>query len=254
MGVGVLDLVGVVEEVVPDRFVVGPVGGDAVDVGELLATLVHARLEFVVAVRLGRAIPETPGFALGCGFDEIDEIGRVVILRDTVGGGFELVLVVADPGDAAGFAVGIVGDPRSPSLAGDAHVPTLLHQDLGPAFELGGKHRHVVPRLLELPRMTSRQDDGPRGRALRHRCVGPSEEHPFLRDPVEARRLHPGRSISPRMGTPVVRDGEEEVRRRGIGSLRDRGDGEECQDRPELEIGRDFHFSQPNRLAPAFSS
>ena len=39
MGVGVLDLVGVVEDVGADGGVVGPEGGDAVNVGKFLAAL-----------------------------------------------------------------------------------------------------------------------------------------------------------------------------------------------------------------------
>ena len=88
--VEVLHLEGVVEQVVADRVVVGPEGGHAVDVGELLAALGDAGAKLVRTVRLGAAVPEAPRLAGGRGIEEVLEICRVIIVADAAGGRREL--------------------------------------------------------------------------------------------------------------------------------------------------------------------
>ena len=132
MFVRVLDLVGIVEHVGADGLVVRPVGGDAWDVGELLAAFPDAGLELILAVRLQCAVPEAPGFPVRIVIEEINEVRGVVGGRDAGGLGLELALVIGDAGDEAVSPGRILRHARLPAFAGDADVPAVFHERLRP--------------------------------------------------------------------------------------------------------------------------
>ena len=70
----------------------------------------------------------------------------------------------------------------------------------------------MIGRLLELPRVSSRQDGGPGGGALGIRRISPVEEDSLLGQAVEGGRLDPFAPIGAGMPeAPVVRNGEEDV-------------------------------------------
>lgn len=99
--VHVFAFIGVVEYVGADGFVVRPVGRDFVDVRGFLAALFDAGLELAATVRFERAIPEALWFGVGIVFEEVGEIGGVVVVRDARGRGFEFPPVVGDAGNEA---------------------------------------------------------------------------------------------------------------------------------------------------------
>ncbi len=210
--VGVLHFEGVVEHVVADFFGVGPVGGHAVDVAEFFAAFVDAALVFVTAMGLGAAIPEAPGFAGFSGVEERVEIGSVIVVAHGFGRRWGFVLVEGFAGDEAGFAGGVVGDARAPAFAGDAHVPAFFGKDFGPAFEFGGEHGHVIAGFFELPSVAPGEHDGAGGGAFGDGGVGVFEEQPFFGDAVKGGCRNPRGAIGSCVRTPVVGDGEEDVR------------------------------------------
>jgi hypothetical protein len=81
----VLNFEGVVQDIVTNDLGVGPVGGDAVEVGELFAAFTDPGLVLVTAVGFERAEPEAPGCAGWCRVEEIGEIGGVIVGGDALG-------------------------------------------------------------------------------------------------------------------------------------------------------------------------
>ena len=218
VAVEVFDLIGVIQHVVADRFVVGPEGGDAVDVAGLLAAEAGAGAGFVVAVRLDGAEPEEPRLA-GLGLlQEGLEVGAVIVVRDAGRRGLGLLLVELLAGHRAGRAVGLERQSGRPDFArGGVSVAVLLEQ-VGEDDMLGGEDALVVGGGAEEPRVASGEDGRTRGRALRRRCVGVEEEQTLLGDAIEVRRLDPRATVGAGMAAaPVIGRDEEHVRTRRFG-------------------------------------
>ena len=235
VAIEVLDLVGVVEEVVAHGGVVGPKRGDAVDVGELFAALFHAGAEFVIAVRLSGAVPKNPRLIGGSGGEEVVEVGGVIGGIDAGSRGWGAARVEGAAGHGAGFAVIGASDAGAPALGGVADEPAVFGEGLAPAFELGGEIREVVGGGFELPRITAREDASAGGRAFGVGRVGAGEKNAVAGDAIEVRRAHPRRTIRAGVDTPIVGDGEEDVGR-AIGGAQQHATQQ--QERKELHGGK----------------
>ena len=255
MSVEVLDLEGVVEQVVADGFIVGPIAGDAVDVGEFFPALGHAGAELVGAMRLDRAIPKAPRRVRRRGGEEVCEIAGVVVVADFARGRLGLAGVEGFAGQLARVAVRIFRHARRPAFHRVADEPAVLGERLAPAFELGGEIRDVIRRRLELPRIAPRENARARRRTLGVGRVGVREQQTRARHAVEGGRLHPAGPVRAGVKAPIVSDGEEDVRRRGFGGGGGRGDGGGCEEprcgeqraEPEKGVGLCESSCRPHR-------
>ena len=227
MPVEVFDLERVVEQVVAHRVVVRPVGGHAVDVAQLLPALRHTGAELVAAMRFNRAIPKRPRLVRRGGVEEVGEVRGVVVVADAGGGRWGFVRVERLAGHLPRLSQRVGRDAWPPALHRVADGPAVLRERLAPAFELRREVADVVRGLLELPGVAAREDARAGRRALGVRCEGAGEQDAFLRHAVEVRGLHPARAVSARVRAPVVRDGEEDVRR----ALGGAGGGREANER-----------------------
>ncbi len=213
--VEVLDLESVVEHVGAHRLGVRPVRRHGVDVRRLPAWLAHPCAVLVGAVGFEAPVPEREGLTLGARIQEGCEVGRVVVVRDVLGGGRRLVLLVGRPRQLTRLSVDLPGPARSPALAGVAHVVAVVGQSLRPGPVLLREIRPVIRRRPELPGVPTGEDDRPGRGALGVRGVGASEQHPLPRHPIEARCAHPGRPVRTHVGVgDVVGHREEDVGRR----------------------------------------
>ena len=165
--VEMLNLDRVIQHVVADHVVVRPILRHAVDVRELLA---HAPADtgLVAAMRLGCPVPKRPRLALGRvrGGEKLGEVAGVVVVGNRPCRWLGLLLLPRLAGDLSRLAVGVVGVARPPAFAGVAGRVAVGLEQFHPAAELGREKRHVVSRLLELPRVAPGQDDRPRRGAL----------------------------------------------------------------------------------------
>ena len=165
--VEMLHLDRVIQHVVADHVVVRPILRHAVDVRELLA---HAPADtgLVAAMRLGCPVPKRPRLALGRvrGGEKLGEVAGVVVVGNRPCRRLGLLLLPRLAGDLSRLAVCVVGVARPPAFAGVAGRVAVGLEQFHPAAELGREKRHVVSRLLELPRVAPGQDDRPRRGAL----------------------------------------------------------------------------------------
>jgi hypothetical protein len=87
VGVEMLHLERVVEQIGPRLWSVGPMRRKRPDVVRDFAALGHAGAGFIGAMRLRAAVPEEPGGARRGRIEKIDKVGGVVVARDARGGG-----------------------------------------------------------------------------------------------------------------------------------------------------------------------
>ena len=201
----------VVEHVVADRFVVRPKSGNFVDVRQFLSRLYTASV-FIPAMRFGRSEPKGPGSVFRSLLEELDEVGRVVVVGNGLCGRLRLVSRKRNAGKLARFAFFVPGDSRSPSFARIADFISVLGQGFDPTPIFGREKILVVGRFFQLPRVASGQDDGSGGGALGIRRVGPTEENAFAGHPIEGRGLHPFAAINSGMSeTPIIGNGEQNI-------------------------------------------
>ncbi len=220
MVVVMLHLNGIIEHV-PARFgIVRPESRHLIDVAELLA---HAQAHafFVGAMRLVRAKPKTPRLALRRGLQKLLEVARVITIAHRLGRRLGETLVDGCAGDQPALAVGVIGNARPPTLAGDGGGVAVGGKHFHKAAELGRENIHVIRRLLELPRVTASENGRPRRRALGVGRVRAREKNPLPRHAIKRRRLHPLAPIRSGMPeAPVIGNGEEDVGPlRGCGNL-----------------------------------
>ena len=218
---------------------VGPEGGDAVDIGEFLAALFKAGAEFIAAVRFEGAGPKGPRFAGGSGGEEVVEVGGVVVFADLGGGGFLFAGVEGFTGELAGLAFEVFGDAGAPALAGVADGPAVFGEGLAPALEFDWEKTEVVGGFLELPGIAAGEDGGAGRGALGVGRVGVLKQNAVTGDAVEGGRLDPRRAISAGVRAPVVGDDEEDVGwsrgRGGRGRRGSRGESGERKKEGERE-------------------
>ncbi len=219
--VEMLDLEGVIEDVVAHDFGVGPKGGKFLYFADVPAVLRRAGPVLVAAVRLEAAVPKAPRRAARLRIEKVAEVGGVVVAADARGGRGLLALREGRAGQLPGPAVAFANDAGRPALAGHAREVAVFGERLDIRRELFGKKRHMVARLFQLPSVAPGQDAGPRGRALGVGRIGPVKKHAFARHAVEARRIDPGRSVGAHVREGrVVGNGEEDIR-----ALLGRGEG-----------------------------
>ena len=150
MGVVMLNLDRVIKHVPARLGIVRPEHRHVVDVAQFLAhPQAHAFL--VGAMRLGRAIPKTPRLAFWCRGQKVSKVAGVIIGRDRLGGRLGFASRPSFAGNRATPAVGVIGNARPPTLAGEAGRVAISRQHLHKAAELGRENVHVIGRLLELP-------------------------------------------------------------------------------------------------------
>jgi len=125
------------------------------------------------------------------------------------------LLLIGFAGELAGFAGCVVSDTRSPAFAGEADEPAVLHQHFRPTLELRWKHREMVASLLKLPEVPAGENDGARRCAFGHRRVGVLEQQALVCNAIKRGRLDPWRAVNSSVGSPVIGDGEKNVRPSG---------------------------------------
>ena len=151
MPVEVLGFKSVIEHVISHRVVVRPVSRHMIDVGQFLAALGHARAELITAMRLNGAIPEAPGLVRWRGFEEVFEVGGIVIVADLRRWRLGFALIESDAGHEARLAIRIIRNTRPPAFHSVTDKPAMFRQSLAPAFEFNRKVADVIGRFLELP-------------------------------------------------------------------------------------------------------
>ena len=212
--VEMLHLDRVIQHVVADHVVVRPILRHAVDVRELLA---HAPADtgLVAAMRLGCPVPKRPRLALGRvrGGEKLGKVAGVVVVGNRPCRWLGLLLLPRLAGDLSRLAVCVVGVARPPAFAGVAGRVAVGLEQFHPAAELDREKRHVVSRLLELPRVAPGQDDRPRRRALGVGRVGAAEKNPLPGHAIERRGAHPAAAVRAGMAErPVIGNGKKNVR------------------------------------------
>ena len=196
----------------PDGFVVGPRARDAVDLVELLATFLAARIEFVPPMRLETSVPETERRIRRPGGQEVGEVGGVIGWTDPLRGGLELAGLIWAARQLPRLAVDLAGHARAPAFAREAHVIALRGQGLGVGLERGREIAPVVGRRFELPGIAAGQDAGARRRAFGVGRVGVGEQHPLMGHAVEPGRPHPRTAIRPHVRPGgIIGDAEQDV-------------------------------------------
>ena len=138
MPIVMLDLHRIVEHVVADGLVVGPEGGNLVDVGKLLPCL-HAASVFIPAMGLHGSEPEGPGSVFRCLCEELVEIRGVVDSGNRSGGWRRLLVREADSRQPPVFPILVFGGSRPPAFACVTDRIAVFGEGFHPALELGRK-------------------------------------------------------------------------------------------------------------------
>ena len=191
----VLDLERVVEHVVADGFVVGPIRWHAVDVAQFLSADADARAIFIRPVRLAAAVPEEPRLAvLRATMDtveEIVEIGGVVVVADEPRRRRGVAPRKPLAGELSLLAVGSESDARRPTLAGAADEIAVGRQGFGEDVNFRREVAPMIAGCAELPRVSAGEDAGPRRGAFSFGRVSVREQQSLRGNAIERVRLDP---------------------------------------------------------------